>query len=334
MRSLSLRFTPWQRVALRGTGPIIVGPWISEMGFEVLYWLPYLAQLIHQHKLPADRLVIVTRGGAAAWYPPGCRTVELYDYVPPRDLRLVALEASQQQASIKQLQMTAWERRLLDLLAVRLGLTRYTVLHPSSLYQALDPWWRTQTMGLADAMTHLRYEPIRPVGVPIGLSLPERYVVARWYQRATWPMRPELVEWTQAVTRTLATEIPVVVLTSPAYLDDHVDFPPATGPGVHVVPLEPWRDSLAVQTAILQKATGFVGTWGGVAQLAVRLKVPTVAYYDKWQGCSYQHLVLTQFLAVQQGSAVSVGRPQDAAQIRALVPGGVLVPTPPKGSSS
>jgi hypothetical protein len=26
----------------RGRGPIIAGPWLSEVGFEVLYWVPFL----------------------------------------------------------------------------------------------------------------------------------------------------------------------------------------------------------------------------------------------------------------------------------------------------
>ena len=134
--------------------PILVGPWTSEMGFEVLYWLPYLDYLRHTYRLDKQRLIVVTRGGAGAWYDAG-HTVELFDYVPPVDLRLEALAGAKRQASIKQLGVTTWERRLLDLVAERLGLRRYHLLHPSRLYRSLNNWWGPQTMGFATAMQAL-----------------------------------------------------------------------------------------------------------------------------------------------------------------------------------
>lgn len=314
--------------------PILVGPWTSEMGFEALYWLPFLAQLCVTYDLAPSQLIPVTRGGAGAWYPAGSQPVELYDYVPARDLRLLALDAGQKKASIKQLGVTDYERQLLRLIAARLGLRRYGVLHPSRMYRALDRFWGSMTMGLADAMTHLRVEPFPAIPVPLGMALPERYVVVRWYQRVTWPMLPSLVEWTHSLVRSLATTIPVVILTASQYLDDHVDFPVPTGPGITVVRPEPWQRNLAIQTAVVQRAAAFVGTWGGLAQLAVRCRIPTVAFYDRWQGCSYQHLVLTQWLAVQYGVPCIVGRPIDIEQVRAILPVAVALPDPPRGSSS
>ena len=29
-------------VVASGSGPIVAGPWLSEVGFEVLYWIPFL----------------------------------------------------------------------------------------------------------------------------------------------------------------------------------------------------------------------------------------------------------------------------------------------------
>ena len=54
------------------------------MGFEALYWLPYLEQVCHRYRIDKSRLIVVTRGGAGAWYGAG-QTVELFDYLPPSD---------------------------------------------------------------------------------------------------------------------------------------------------------------------------------------------------------------------------------------------------------
>ena len=218
--------------------PILVGPWTSEMGFEVLYWLPFLEQLKHRYHLAPERLYAVTRGGAGAWYGLP-HTVELYDYVPPADLRVSALHGSLTQASIKQLGMTAWERRLMALLAARLGLRRYHILHPSLMYRVLDGFWGPQTMGFAPAMQHLRFMPVPVPLAPVGLTLPESFVAVRWYARPTWPLREDLLDWTHAVVRAIAQTTPVVILRSSAYLDDHVDFPAPDGENITVIHAEP-----------------------------------------------------------------------------------------------
>ena len=48
--------------------PIIVGPWLTEAGFELLYWIPFLAWAKAYGNFDPERLVVVSRGGAASWY--------------------------------------------------------------------------------------------------------------------------------------------------------------------------------------------------------------------------------------------------------------------------
>ena len=48
--------------------PLVVGPWLSEVGFETLYWVPFLHWVKAAFRLDPDRLVAVSRGGVAGWY--------------------------------------------------------------------------------------------------------------------------------------------------------------------------------------------------------------------------------------------------------------------------
>ena len=50
------------------SGPILVGPWISEVGFEVLYWAPFLNWATKAYGLDSRRLIVISRGGARLWY--------------------------------------------------------------------------------------------------------------------------------------------------------------------------------------------------------------------------------------------------------------------------
>ena len=49
-------------------GPILVGPWLSEVGFELLYWVPFLKWAVAEFALDPSRLIAVSRGGVSSWY--------------------------------------------------------------------------------------------------------------------------------------------------------------------------------------------------------------------------------------------------------------------------
>src|SRR5256885_741290 len=52
----------------RSGRPILIGPWLSEAGFELLYWIPFLAWAKAYGNLDPSQLVVISRGGAASWY--------------------------------------------------------------------------------------------------------------------------------------------------------------------------------------------------------------------------------------------------------------------------
>lgn len=303
----------WRRIA-RSTAPIVVGPWRSELGFESLYWLPWVAALRATYQIPKDRIVAITRGGAGVWYD-AAQVVDLYDYVPLEKMRQALWADSQATGSIKQQALTPWEAKLLPVLTHDLGLRRYHLVHPAQMYRQLAPWWAGH-MGQADLLPRLLFAPV-PVPVPpLSLPLPERYLAVRFYHRHTWPISEELKTWVSTLVDNLAKHIPVVVLDSGLHADDHIDFP-LSGPNIlsltgHVTP----QNNLAVQSAVLAKAQAFVGTYGGTMQLAVRLKKPSVGFFHKFEGTCYAHKQLVEWLGVQQGTPVFIGRPEDARLVR------------------
>ena len=50
----------------RSGRPIVLGPWLSETGFELLYWIPFLAWAKTYGNFDPEQLVVVSRGGARA----------------------------------------------------------------------------------------------------------------------------------------------------------------------------------------------------------------------------------------------------------------------------
>lgn len=301
------------------TAPILIGPWIGEVGFETLYWLPFLTYLRQAYGLKKERLIAVTRGGAGYWYD-AAHSIELYDYVPIKDLRLALADAFQKTKSMKQMTVTPFEDALIPLLAQRLALRRYHVLHPSLLYTLFQPWWNAD-MSLRTATHLLKFAPI-PVPLPLPeLELPEQYAVVKFYQRPTWPLQDDLRDWVQDVVTRISAKVPVVLLdTGLQGIDDHSDFPIPTGPRVlslagKVTP----QNNLLVQSAVLAKAKAFIGTYGGTMQLAVRLGIPSAGFFKEFKDTAYPHKLLTEFLGTQFKTPVFIGRPADGQFVQEIL---------------
>ena len=52
--------------ATRSGRPLLAGPWTGEIGFELLYWIPFLRKL--KSRVPELPMSVISRGGVAAWY--------------------------------------------------------------------------------------------------------------------------------------------------------------------------------------------------------------------------------------------------------------------------
>mgnify|MGYP006178130031 CR=1 FL=1 len=64
---VAFNWTAFHR-ALDRTRPIAVGPWLGEVGFELLYWVPFLRWAATHVGFDRERLLIIARGGTTTWY--------------------------------------------------------------------------------------------------------------------------------------------------------------------------------------------------------------------------------------------------------------------------
>jgi hypothetical protein len=327
MRRLS--WPAYKRILQRSSRPILVGPFTSEVGFEALYWVPFVQAL----GIDPARLIPVTRGGASVWYDTPQR-VELFDYRSPKDLRIENALRHAKTKALKQTSVTDFDRQLLKDVAAKLGLTKYHVLHPAWMYQLLMPFWTGEVglEGLWDYVTVrdvVNGEPVRKMAkltapaLPDGLTLPKQYACARFYARATFPYSELTVSASKACLEQLAQIQPVILLNPGIHADEHTDLDFTDIPNVFrltdLCPVIP-EQNLALQTAVLAHAVGFVGTYGGLAQVALRLGKPSVSFYTDWHGTAFAHKHLSEALAVQAGVSFLTLRLMDVPLLKAVVP--------------
>ena len=298
----------------RSSKPIFVGPWTSEVGFETLYWLPWLAHVQHTLGIDPSRLIPITRGGASQWYgvPKG---LELFLMRTPQELRVETKLRARATGMQKQGPVRPFDTAIYADAANTLGIDRYLTLHPGWMYETLAPFWEAER-GLAWLQRQMRFAPMVPGPVPEGVTLPSPFVAVRFYARPTFPATPQTIEFVKAVLQKLAKDQAVIILDSGVHADEHVDIIQKELPkGVvtlsslypHLSP----ANNLAVQSAVLAQSVGFVGTYGGIAQMALRLRKPSVSYYVDWHGTCLAHQHLSEALALQSGVSFIVTRLHD-----------------------
>jgi hypothetical protein len=291
----------------RGATPIIVGPWTGEVGFELLYWAPFVRWAVEKFNIPAERLIIVSRGGTQAWYAGlDARYVDVFSLASADEFR------TRTEAARKQRFMGAFDRELLRRVRAHVGGGAAGLLHPAMMYALFMPFWKQQAP-LTRVLDHTRYRRIvaaKPASLP---ALPSRYVAVRFYFSACFPDTPANRAFVARVVGALAAHTDVVMLNPGFRIDDHADYAAAAHARIHSIDMSGRsEENLAWQTAIIAGADAFVGTYGGFSYLAPFCGVRAVAFYSDRTYFTY-HLDLAQ-----RAFAASGGGALDAIDVQTV----------------
>ena len=97
--------------------PILVGPWLGEVGFELLYWIPFLRWFAECYAVPPERIIAVSRGGAAAaWYTSFAgRCHDALSFIPPNEFKRRNFDRSGSLGEQKQVARTPLDDEIVGL---------------------------------------------------------------------------------------------------------------------------------------------------------------------------------------------------------------------------
>ena len=241
---------------------------------------------------------MVSRGGLGKLYHPGAQSIDLYSL---RSVESVAAENTRAREEFrlrKPLKVTPWEQSVAD----ELGLP---MVHPRPMVEAFR-WFWVGACGVHGMTDQTDLTPL--VKPPKPEWLPDRYTAVRWYHREGKRDVDAEMFWRLLMTELCDRET-VVWVGSPFKHDDHED-------GVRCglsMPPGPPEDNLYRQAAVLAHADRFVGTYGGTAHLALRLGVPTAAFYA---GKHPQHRHWNQWIARKTGVPFVSGSIKDVELMR------------------
>jgi hypothetical protein len=270
--------------------PVLVGPWSGEVGFELLYWVPFVTWVLREAQVAPERVVVMSRGGPASWYAHlGGRYVDVFSQVSP-DIFRARTEAQKKQRGVR-----AFDRDLIRHAITSARLERPILLHPSLMYRVFGPFWEQDaTVHRIDEFT--RYGRVSPPAVAaLTGRLPASYVAVRFYFSSSFPDTPQNRAFAAATVRELAASTDAVMLGTGTRVDDHYDYAPDVSSRIHVVDdVMTSENNLDVQTAIIAGAKAFVGTYGGYAYLAPLCGVPSLGFYSVREAFHVYHLEVAE----------------------------------------
>lgn len=296
--------------AIATPGDIIAGPWTGEVGFELMYWIPFLNWLAADGALDS-RLIVVSRGGAAPWYRHlTTRYVDLLELMTPDEFR------ERTAGPKKQLDRShRFDREVFESVKTRLGLGRASLVHPAAMYRLFEALWRKRaTIDLVSSFSSYRPllapDPDEAQDQTIA-QLPRDYVAAKFYFSKAFPESPENRRFVRELLERITRQVPVVLLSTGVRVDEHIDFRADGGSNLlvvdaHAVP----QKNLELQTRVICGARGFIGTYGGFSYLAPFYGVRSLTFFSRRFGFESHHLDLAEgvFDRLLPGGFVAIDR--------------------------
>jgi len=260
--------------------PIVAGPWLAEVGYEALYWVPFLRWFQDAYRLRSDQLTVISRGGVDWWYREIADSyVDLFDAFSPAELASANAERQEREerGGRKQSSSGTLDDEVIERLRDRLP-DRHAVLHPSLMFRLFRNVWHGG-LPLDFLWSHTDYVRLDAPAAP-PFDLPANYVAVKFYTGQAIPDTADNRDTLRRVVERIARSQPVVLLDTGFAVDDHADY--VFGGMPNVITAQRWmtpRTNLGVQTAIIAHARSFVGTCGGLVWLAPFFGVPAVGVY-------------------------------------------------------
>jgi ABC-type polysaccharide/polyol phosphate transport system ATPase subunit len=276
--------------------PIILGPFLSDVAFELLYWRPWVAWMRASFGPRRAPVVALSRGRVDAWYSGlASEYVDVCDLVPFETYQARNRERIRDAGTNKQNVVSGFEQDLLDQVTRRLGTGNAAVVHPSVLFRVCSKIWRgvVPSEWLFEHARYERFETSSDAAPAADVSAP--YVAASFWFNACFSDSPLHRRVVRDVLAELSQRADVVVI-DPGGGSGLFDSLPV-GDRIRVMECAESDKQLREQARLIAGARAFVGTFGSLSMMAPFYNVPTSLLYGAEAGLFPQHAAVSHGMA-------------------------------------
>jgi hypothetical protein len=282
------------------------GPFLGEVGYELLYWRGFVQSIRSEIGLSLDQIAVISRGGVAGWYGVAEENYsDLYQLIGESNLARIQTDAypmrfdSAHQAVVK---------------AVN-GDRRFWV-HPRILHQAIAEF-KADPSTLPKLANRISHSPIleqemlrgdsnlRRVWERLQESLPSRYISVKIYKGSNLN-DPSFSSHIAIALRQLSQEMPVVALSDTETTSSHSDWDISLPEVIRPMKNVPKSLNLGIQTLIIGRSQAFWGTYGGFSYLPLYLQKASLVFKDGATIQKRAHEVMESHAAATLGTSYKV----------------------------
>lgn len=284
--------------------PLIIGPWLGEVGPEIQYWVPYLNQLSEDGLFKGRQLIVISRGGTSSWYQnldPKPEYLDIFDLISTDEYKQVRIE---RQRSEKQLFKSDFEKLIIAKAKTHLRLHQAGWFHPEWMWKDISAWM-ADAKPFSFACKRLLFKEI-PIEnatykkIVDSWNLPPLFICTKFYSSYLFPYKsPAEINFTYQLLKKISAAVPIVDMGLGQNLDDHEQIKLEASSKIirlseKLVP----RDNLGLQTEVMRRSLAFVGTYGGFTVIPAFLKKPSFGIYsgslDSFHALHFKHESITK----------------------------------------
>lgn len=268
---------------------IIIGPWLSEVGFEVLYWIPFLKWLIENRRFDNNKIIVVSRGGTKLWYGGiADKYVDILDFYSPQELKERNEKRIKKTSLQKQTSITDFDREILEKVKDKYHLGKTYLIHPSMMYNLFSRYWygKPATNIINRYAKYCSFS--KSFEKPNGL--PDNYIAMKFYFSDSFPKSIENIDFINKLVKLLSKTDNIVVLNTNLQIDDHSESSHKGQKIFTINNLIKPQNNLEIQTKVIAHAKAFFGTYGGFSYLAPFFDIPSYSFYSDEKSFNCRHL--------------------------------------------
>lgn len=287
-----------------GGKDLLIGPWISEVGYELLYWIPLLRKLKNLEIINFDNSLVVSRGGVNSWYADICDNYfEIFDLISLEEFRKFQ-ENNYQISGTEKL----YDDSILFTEFAKKFIPRnrhIELFSPSKMFAILQPLFAQKgrlspyRMGFdlldfgvinSEIFSTQRLDLMNEIGP---------YITIKFYQRPSFNLAGDEVTSLQKLLFDLSKKFTLVNLEQKKVFDkthpsmsrilEGIDFIDATD--------LPIQSNLGLQTTLIKNADLHLGTYGGPSYIASMVGTPSFNFVSSGVGLNPVHEVFVKELA-------------------------------------
>lgn len=279
---------------------IVIGPFLGEVGFELLYWIPlvgYLQKFIPEHL----EVIVISRGGMGAWYQ-SKRTVRYFDALSIFSPDLIEKERIRRQkisGVMKQNQLSEFEKEVIRKLV---GESPALVLHPKLMVRHFARYWSGKQNLQTIVRTMIFTRP--DLGVNHDLEFKD-FISLRLYKNdvlteVNGEFTERLLSWVNS------SGLPILNLDTGVNYDDHRSLATTSISSFPTLSGQVACKNLHVQAQAISQSANFICTHGGLSYFGPLLGTPTVVVQDVDKSPNPQHTALISYVAKENQVGFSI----------------------------